>query len=178
MLKDENRLKPCQISKEPAAAREHLEGMSLHLQKLKPPDPLPLLQAGPAEPFAFALIAGSVGVVCSIVWFILLGAAARKAGGNPAGLHAAVSAGALIALVPLRIVVNLAIGGLAMWAGVALFSRKPVAGCLTVPSDYPIIAEAPARDYARQTTHRSDHRHGRPVPGGARLPNRGTPPRG
>src|SRR4030042_1916838 len=45
MLKDENRLEPCQVGKEPATARIHLQGVLLHLQEFESFDPAFFIKA-------------------------------------------------------------------------------------------------------------------------------------
>jgi hypothetical protein len=118
---------------DPAIARLYGFWRTLNLVLFQPEDFFQNLAGektapGPAEPFAFALIAGSVGTVCSIFWFILLGAAAHRAGGGLSGLPEAIAAGTLIVLAPLRILISLAIGGFCLWAAVALLRHEPASG--------------------------------------------------
>jgi hypothetical protein len=83
--------------------------------------------ASPAEPFAFALIAGTVGTLGFMFWYLLLWAVAERAvtGTPPIYGAAAGLALALFALTPLLVALNLAIGAFCLWAGSAMAGGAP-----------------------------------------------------
>jgi hypothetical protein len=85
--------------------------------------------SGAAEPFAFGLIAGTVGFLGSMFWYLVLWAAAGRTVAVGTETPRIFSAGAgaalvLFALSPVLVMVNLAICALGLWVGTAMLGGQ------------------------------------------------------
>jgi hypothetical protein len=79
---------------------------------------------GWAEPLAFALIIGTLGLLASFYWQLLLMAIAQGVAGDGPGMMGKGLAVALMLLVPVLVLAHLIWGSLCLWGGVALLGVK------------------------------------------------------